>query len=38
VLVDGLVDYARLQPIGRLGYQDYTRLGEVFAMSRPGWP
>jgi flavin reductase (DIM6/NTAB) family NADH-FMN oxidoreductase RutF len=38
VLVDGLVDYTRLQPIGRLGYQDYPRLGEVFAMSRPGWP
>ena len=38
VIVDGMVDYARMQPIGRLGYQDYARLGEVFAMTRPSWP
>jgi flavin reductase (DIM6/NTAB) family NADH-FMN oxidoreductase RutF len=38
IIADGLVDYARLQPIARLGYQDYARLGEIFAMTRPGWP
>jgi flavin reductase (DIM6/NTAB) family NADH-FMN oxidoreductase RutF len=38
VIVDGLVDYARVQPVARLGYQDYSRLGAVFAMQRPGWP
>jgi flavin reductase (DIM6/NTAB) family NADH-FMN oxidoreductase RutF len=38
VIVDGMLDYARMQPIGRLGYQDYTRVGDVFAMPRPGWP
>ena len=38
VVVDGMIDYARMQPIGRLGYQDYARLGEIFAMTRPGWP
>ena len=38
IIVDGMVDYARMQPISRLGYQDYARLGEIFAMTRPGWP
>ncbi len=38
VIVDGMLDYARMRPIGRLGYQDYTRVGDVFSMPRPGWP
>lgn len=38
VIVDGMVDYARLDAIGRLGYQDYTRVGGIFALERPGWP
>lgn len=38
VIVDGMVDYARMQPIARLGYHDYARLGEVVAMTRPSWP
>jgi len=38
VLTDGLVDYHKAQPIGRLGYMDYVRVTEVFAMQRPGWP
>lgn len=37
-IVDGRVDVARLDPIARLGYDQYTRLGEVFRMTRPGWP
>jgi len=38
VIVDGRVDIERLQPISRLGYQDYGRVTEVFSMERPGWP
>lgn len=38
VMSDGLVDMAKLKPIARLGYMDYTRVDEVFAMSRPSWP
>ncbi len=35
VLTDGLVDMAKLRPIARLGYMDYTRVDLVFAMHRP---
>lgn len=38
VLTDGLVDMAKLQPIGRLGYMDYVKVTEVFTMQRPKWP
>jgi flavin reductase (DIM6/NTAB) family NADH-FMN oxidoreductase RutF len=38
VIVDGLVDITKLQPIGRLGYREYVRVRESFAMTRPGWP
>uniref|UniRef100_UPI0026395E0B flavin reductase family protein n=1 Tax=Pelagibius sp. TaxID=1931238 RepID=UPI0026395E0B len=38
VLTDGLVDMAKVKPIARLGYMDYTRVDEVFAMARPSWP
>ena len=37
-IVDGVVDVRRLDPIARLGYRDYTRVEETFAMTRPGWP
>jgi hypothetical protein len=37
-IVDGRVDALRLDPIARLGYDEYTRVVEVFAMTRPGWP
>ncbi len=37
-LVDGKVDFQSIQPIGRLGYQDYVRVVEVFSMERPTWP
>ncbi len=36
VLTGGLVDMAKLRPIARLGYMDYTRVDLVFSMSRPG--
>jgi flavin reductase (DIM6/NTAB) family NADH-FMN oxidoreductase RutF len=32
---DGRVDPARLDPIARLGYSQYARLGDVFSMRRP---
>jgi flavin reductase (DIM6/NTAB) family NADH-FMN oxidoreductase RutF len=37
ITADGLIDVASMQPIGRLGYNDYTRVdGEtMFAMDRP---
>jgi len=38
VIVNGLVDVNKLQPISRLGYKDYGRVTEVFSMDRPGWP
>ena len=37
-IADGVLDTRRLEPIARLGYDEYTRLGEVFSMTRPGWP
>ena len=35
VLTDGLVDMAKIRPIARLGYKDYSRVDMVFAMERP---
>jgi flavin reductase (DIM6/NTAB) family NADH-FMN oxidoreductase RutF len=35
VIVDGRVDFLRLQPLSRLGYRDYGVLTEVFEMPRP---
>jgi flavin reductase (DIM6/NTAB) family NADH-FMN oxidoreductase RutF len=37
-IVDGRVDVRALDPIARLGYDQYTRVVDVFAMTRPGWP
>ena len=38
VLVDGRVDLHRLDAIARLGYDQYARVRELFAMTRPRWP
>jgi len=38
MIVDGRVDVLRLDPIARLGYDQYTRVTDTFAMTRPGWP
>jgi flavin reductase (DIM6/NTAB) family NADH-FMN oxidoreductase RutF len=35
VIVDGMVDFRRMRPLGRLGYHDYTVVDEVFTMVRP---
>ncbi len=34
-LVDGTFDVTRFQPLARLGYRDYTRVTEIFSLSRP---
>jgi flavin reductase (DIM6/NTAB) family NADH-FMN oxidoreductase RutF len=34
VIVDGIVDVARMRPIARLGYNDYTVVDAVFTMPR----
>ncbi|MSO54504.1 MAG: flavin reductase family protein [Rhodospirillales bacterium] len=36
MIVDGRVDMTRLQPVARLGYNDYTTVTDVFSMIRPG--
>lgn len=38
VIADGLIRYDKLDPIARMGYMDYARAGQYFAMDRPGWP
>jgi flavin reductase (DIM6/NTAB) family NADH-FMN oxidoreductase RutF len=35
VIRDGIVDVTRIQPIARLGYQDFAVVDQVFAMARP---
>jgi len=35
LIVDGLVDEARLHPLARLGYFNYAGLGEIFELKRP---
>ncbi|MBX6368838.1 MAG: flavin reductase family protein [Rhodospirillales bacterium] len=35
VLVEGRLDLSRVRPIARLGYHDYTVVGEIFTMMRP---
>ncbi len=35
IIVDGRVSIERLQPLARLGYQDYCRIGETFEMPLP---
>ena len=38
VLRERVVDVGLLDPIGRLGYDQYVRVREVFRMARPRWP
>lgn len=35
-LVDGVFDVTKFQPLARMGYHDYARVAEVFALKRPG--
>jgi flavin reductase (DIM6/NTAB) family NADH-FMN oxidoreductase RutF len=34
-MVDGILDVTRYQPLARMGYRDYARVAEVFALNRP---
>ena len=34
-LSDGLFDITRFHPLARLGYRDYTRVTNIFSLSRP---
>jgi flavin reductase (DIM6/NTAB) family NADH-FMN oxidoreductase RutF len=36
MIVDGMLDIARMRPIARLGYMDYCVVDEFFTMPRPG--
>ena len=35
VLTDGMIEIAKIVPIGRLGYLDYSKIDNVFTMERP---
>ena len=35
VIVDGIFDVTRYNPLARLGYKDYTSVQEIFALERP---
>ena len=34
-LVDGIFDITKFTPLARLGYRDYTKVKELFSLSRP---
>ena len=36
VITNGLIDIARIKPLARLGYMDYTVAEKVFTIPRPG--
>ena len=38
VIHDGRVDALALDPIARLGYDQYVRVADLFTMTRPAWP
>ena len=35
VLVDGLIDLGKINPLARLGYMQYTSVQDIFVMTRP---
>jgi flavin reductase (DIM6/NTAB) family NADH-FMN oxidoreductase RutF len=35
IVVDGMIDFARVRALGRLGYNDYTVVDNIFTMRRP---
>ena len=36
ILVDGMVDLGKVNPLARLGYMQYTSVQDIFTMNRPG--
>jgi flavin reductase (DIM6/NTAB) family NADH-FMN oxidoreductase RutF len=37
VITEGLIDIEKLVPVGRLGYLDFVKVNNRFAMERPVW-
>ncbi|MEX0582881.1 MAG: flavin reductase family protein [Sneathiella sp.] len=35
IIVDGMIDMQKYQPLARLGYMDYCYVDEIFSMKRP---
>ncbi len=35
-MIDGQFDVTRYEPLARLGYRDYTRVRDLFSLTRPG--
>ncbi len=38
IMVDGMVDLKKADPVSRLGYRDFGRVSDIYAVPRPGWP
>lgn len=38
VIVDGIIDVLKVNPVGRLGYLDFVEVNNKFSMDRPEWP
>lgn len=38
VIDNGMIDIHKVDAIARLGYRDYARVNDIFAMDRPSWP
>lgn len=36
IIVDGMLDVRKMQPIARMGYMDYCVVNDFFSMARPG--
>jgi flavin reductase (DIM6/NTAB) family NADH-FMN oxidoreductase RutF len=36
IIVDGMLDVRKMQPIARMGYMDYCVVNDYFSMARPG--
>ena len=37
VLVDGIIDTNKIQPLARLGYMEYAAAENIFSLNRPVW-
>ena len=35
IIVDGMIDMSKYQPLARLGYMDYSYVDNIFSMNRP---
>lgn len=37
VLVDGIIDSTKIEPLARLGYMEYSAAENIFSLNRPVW-